>query len=260
MAENVSDGRAPPPDKRQDGPGDDVPVFVDFERDDGLDVEDVLRAVQRAHVEVGVVLERHGQVCAPHDTIDAHGLSMNDTITSIGGRSPPGQDNSRRLAQNFVRPLQRTILALELAELVAVRTGQTTASALVEPSLTNSFAQGLRFAVNFARNRAPRRRLRLVLPLMFKHQPHGSLADLQRIPRRFLHDSIPSKMESPGIPGRFKVPFAVRSCTSEKIGRNELQSRLPFMVAWRDTFISAHEPRRAPPRFRYNHTILWPLA
>jgi len=46
------------PDQRQDGPGDQVPVLIQRNRDDRLDVQDVLRAAFLPVVEVGVVLKR----------------------------------------------------------------------------------------------------------------------------------------------------------------------------------------------------------
>jgi hypothetical protein len=52
------------PNQRDDRPGDDVPVGVDLDRVDRLDVEDVPGTVERTDVEVGVVLERHADEVA----------------------------------------------------------------------------------------------------------------------------------------------------------------------------------------------------
>ena len=75
----------------------------------------------------------------------------------------------RRLAQNLVGALQLTILALQLLEPIPLRAGQSRASALVTLCLAHPFAQRLPRAANLRRNRADRRPLRVVLPLMFKH-------------------------------------------------------------------------------------------
>ncbi len=46
------------PDDRQDGAGDDVPVFIDVEGNDGLQVDHVLGAAMRPVAEIEVVLDR----------------------------------------------------------------------------------------------------------------------------------------------------------------------------------------------------------
>jgi hypothetical protein len=47
------------PDHGQDGACDDVPVVADRKRDHRLDVEDILRALLRSEVEIGIVLKRN---------------------------------------------------------------------------------------------------------------------------------------------------------------------------------------------------------
>jgi hypothetical protein len=45
------------PDEGQDGAGNDVPIFIDVNRDDRLNLEDVLRAFMRTNIEIRKIVE-----------------------------------------------------------------------------------------------------------------------------------------------------------------------------------------------------------
>jgi hypothetical protein len=82
-------------------------------------------------------------------------------------------------------------------------------SALITPSLSNPAPQGLSIAADLRRERADRRPLRGVLPLMLEHYPNRAFANFRCVFRRCLlrHGSSFSRVGASGNPGAVQCPL-----------------------------------------------------
>ena len=135
--------------------------------------------------------------------------SMNATITSLGGRAPPGRNTptpsagSRSLAATRVLPLE----LLEPLRSSVVSPGRWPASrSACRTQLRNvSAAQPIFSAIE--RDRRP---LRGVRRRVLEHHPHRSLPHFRGKPTRSRHGSILSRIGASGEPGAVHVIIGSR--------------------------------------------------
>jgi hypothetical protein len=117
---------------------------------------------------------------------------MNDTITSVGGRVPPGAKKAAAFRRiSLARFNSRFSRSSALSLMVGTR--QSAAGAGITLGLTYPMSQGFSSASDLARERThcP---LGSMFCLLLKDQSDGPLSDLRGIFRCSVHDSILSRI------------------------------------------------------------------
>jgi hypothetical protein len=118
---------------------------------------------------------------------------MKATITSLGGRAPPGRKRGR-LLQDLVGAFKFEVFALEPFQLRAVGR-QARALPGIAFSLTDPAAKEFRSTPQLLRDRSNRRPLGRMVVGVLKHHPDRAFTQLGRVPRSSGHGLHPAQKE-----------------------------------------------------------------